>query len=332
MTSGRDARTAGTMDGGLLFDWATRYAYGRVHKSFLNLLAARKAFIYVLEIFAQLMAAIVFAKCLPQFWITWIENAAGEAAMKKGYGKDPRVNGILASFWALAAREAWSPEFKRVSSSANISEAVSRGDVRHARKMGWSQLQIPTTTSKASNDIIRQLQRGRRHAPCGRLRSFLRRRVVGLRCAVCVAELELRPRDVASVAGRSPVPSRSGALHPKKGGRCTLLALHDRRVVAWCGKSSAPRDADSWCEMWRLPETLSGMQHGHVLAKHVGLPAEPDARNKPMTRHEKSADEERLRKAPWCRAENLKGTRSSRHTPEKFLVTSFSMRGLTGEC
>ena len=36
---------------------------------------------------------------------------------------------------------------------------------------------------------------------------------MGLGCAVRVAEL--RPRDVASVAGRSPVPSRSVALYPK---------------------------------------------------------------------------------------------------------------------
>ena len=46
------------------------YAYGRVPKSFLKLFAARQAFIYVLEIFAlQLVAAIVFAKRLPQLWI-----------------------------------------------------------------------------------------------------------------------------------------------------------------------------------------------------------------------------------------------------------------------
>ena len=125
----------------------------------MNLFAARQAFIYVLEIFAQLMAIIVFAKRLPQLWIAWIDNTAGEAALRKGYGKDPHVNGILASFWALAARQAWSPEFSRVSSAANMSDVVSRGDLRHARnKMGWSQLQIPTDDviailARVSNDI-----------------------------------------------------------------------------------------------------------------------------------------------------------------------------------
>ena len=105
--------------------------------SFLNIFAAS---ICVLEIFAQIMAAVVFAQGL---WIAWIDNTAGEAALRKGYGKDPKVNGILASYWALAARRSWSPEFNRVSSEANISDAVSRGNLRHARQMGWSQLQVP---------------------------------------------------------------------------------------------------------------------------------------------------------------------------------------------
>ena len=83
---------------------------------------------------------------------------AGEAALKKGYGKDPHVNGILASFWALAARQAWSPQFNRVSSAANNSDAVSRGDLRRARKMSWHQLQVPTDDviailARASNDL-----------------------------------------------------------------------------------------------------------------------------------------------------------------------------------
>ena len=125
-----------------------RYAYRRVPiKSFLNLFAARKAFIYVLEIFAQLMAASVFAKRLPQLWIAWIDNTAGEAALKKGSGKDPRVNGILASFWALAARQAWSPEFNKVSSAANISEAVSRGDLRQWVGVNF---RFPLSTSSPS--------------------------------------------------------------------------------------------------------------------------------------------------------------------------------------
>ena len=33
------------------------------------------------------MATIIFAKRLPQLRIAWIDNTAGEAALKKGYGK-----------------------------------------------------------------------------------------------------------------------------------------------------------------------------------------------------------------------------------------------------
>ena len=78
------------------------YAYGRVPKSFLNLFAARKAFIYVLEIFAQLMAAIVFAKRLPQLWIAWIDNTAGEAPLIKRYGKDPAGSWRPSGLWRRA--------------------------------------------------------------------------------------------------------------------------------------------------------------------------------------------------------------------------------------
>ena len=99
-------------------------------------------------IFAQLMAAIVFTKRLPHLWIEWSDKRAGEAALKKGYGKDPHVNGILAAFWALAARQAWSPELNRVSSATNISDAVSGGDLRHA-----STDDVVAILAKASGDI-----------------------------------------------------------------------------------------------------------------------------------------------------------------------------------
>ena len=161
------------------------------------------------------MATIVFAKRLPQLWIAWIDNTAGEAALKKGYGKDPRVNGIPAAFWALAARQAWSPEFNRVSSAANISDAVS--NLRQATSMGcWSQLKIPTDDviailAKASHD----LRRGRR-----RLRPLLRRRNSGLGCAVRVAELG----PATSPQLRGEVPSRRTTCYIQKKGSLHIAA------------------------------------------------------------------------------------------------------------
>ena len=55
---------------------------------------------------------------LGPFWIAFIDNVAGQFALMKGYGKDPSVNGILASFWGLAADRQWSPDFHRVPSES----------------------------------------------------------------------------------------------------------------------------------------------------------------------------------------------------------------------
>ena len=69
-----------------------------------------------------------------------LDNTAGEAALKKGYGKDAFVNGMLAAFWGTAARRGWRPQFARVESKANVADAVSRGDLSRARNEGWTRL------------------------------------------------------------------------------------------------------------------------------------------------------------------------------------------------
>ena len=64
------------------------------------------------------------------------------------------MNRILAAFWAFAARQAWPADLSLVSSA----DAVSRGDLAHARRMGWDQLMISTDDviailAKASADL-----------------------------------------------------------------------------------------------------------------------------------------------------------------------------------
>ena len=92
---------------------------------------------------AQLIALTTFARQLPELWVAWIDNSAGKAALKKGYGKDMAVNGVLAAFWAMASRMRWSPEFNRVKSAADIADAVSRGDLSTARAQGWTLVRPP---------------------------------------------------------------------------------------------------------------------------------------------------------------------------------------------
>ena len=75
--------------------------------------------------------------------MAFIDNVAGQFALMKGYGRDPAVNGILAAFWGLAADRAWCPEFYRVPSASNVSDAISRGDDSRARREGWHRVRAP---------------------------------------------------------------------------------------------------------------------------------------------------------------------------------------------
>eukprot|EP00439_Symbiodinium_sp_Y106_P068546 s1396_g11.t1 len=71
------------------------------------------------------------------------------------------VNGILASFWGLATekqKKQWAPDFYRMLSEANISDAVSRGDDSAARSRDWTPFQAPVdevmwVLGRAATDI-----------------------------------------------------------------------------------------------------------------------------------------------------------------------------------
>ena len=84
---------------------------------FLDHFAARKAFVYVLEIVAQVLPLAAFSSVLPMRWLAFIDNQAGEAAPCKGYGKDDAVNGVLFAFWSLAVRMSWDPDFNLITPS-----------------------------------------------------------------------------------------------------------------------------------------------------------------------------------------------------------------------
>ena len=142
----------------LLLDGHVFYDYGVIKPEHLAPFAARKAFIYVLEIVAQVLPLVTFARRLSPFWIAFIDNVAGQFALMKGYGKDPSVNGILASFWGLASDRQWAPDFHRVPSESNVSGAISRGDDSRARAEGWTRLTTPVddimdVLARAAGDI-----------------------------------------------------------------------------------------------------------------------------------------------------------------------------------
>ena len=60
-----------------------RLAFGRALQPF----ASRRAFIYVLEMLAQVFPVITFARRLPLHWLAFIDNVAGQFALMKGYGR-----------------------------------------------------------------------------------------------------------------------------------------------------------------------------------------------------------------------------------------------------
>ena len=74
------------------------------------------------------MAVFLLADRLPRERVAFIDNTAGEAALRKGYSKDAFVNAMLSVFWNTAARRGWRPIFARVESKANVADAVRRTD------------------------------------------------------------------------------------------------------------------------------------------------------------------------------------------------------------
>ena len=88
------------------------YDFGEAPTWFLDVFAERKAFIYALEILAQVLAIATFAARLPPLWTAYIDNVAGQCALTKGYGNSGAVNGMVATMWGLAAVQAWAPHFE----------------------------------------------------------------------------------------------------------------------------------------------------------------------------------------------------------------------------
>ncbi|CAE7676939.1 prtp, partial [Symbiodinium sp. KB8] len=94
------------------------------------------------------VALAAFSTHLPGEVTAFIDNTAGQAALSNWYGKDPAMNGMLAAFWALAARQGTIVDFRRVPSKANVADAVSRDDFGRARREGWTRVHVPASPIK----------------------------------------------------------------------------------------------------------------------------------------------------------------------------------------
>ena len=79
-------------------------------------------------------------KYLPEVLWAWIDNTAGQAALSKGYGRDKRVNRLLSMLWSFLTAKGVEPFWRRVTSSANISDPISRDDTTIAVDQKWTRI------------------------------------------------------------------------------------------------------------------------------------------------------------------------------------------------
>jgi hypothetical protein len=131
---------------------------GEVPSDILQRFCSRRAYIYFLEAWAQVLIGIGFADMLGDAYTTFCDNEAAKHALLKGYGKDISINNMLGMFWTGTARSGQQPWIERVSSKANLSDGVSRNDLSVSDDAGWFHIQLDLdnvykTLLRASSDM-----------------------------------------------------------------------------------------------------------------------------------------------------------------------------------
>ena len=118
------------------------YGCGRIPARILKAYCHRKAYIYMLEITAQLAAMTILQTVMPSLVISFCDNRAGLSALLRGFGKDPAINRILTLAWRLVHFNRWHLHMEWVASDNNISDKISRHDLALAKKFGWQEIAI----------------------------------------------------------------------------------------------------------------------------------------------------------------------------------------------
>ena len=103
---------------------------------------SRKAFIYFLEAFAQIIIGLTFDFLLGPFYTTFCDNEAAKHAIIKGYGSDANINNLIGMYWSHMSDSSTDPWMERVSSKANLSDGVSRDDWDLVTESGWFRVDI----------------------------------------------------------------------------------------------------------------------------------------------------------------------------------------------
>ena len=125
----------------------------------LQAFCTRRAYIYFLEAWAQVLIGIGFADMLGEAYTTFCDNeAAKHALLKAAKQKDISINNMLGMFWTGTTRSGQQPWIERVSSAANLSDGVSRNNFTVSDEAGWFRLELDLdnvyqTLLKAASDM-----------------------------------------------------------------------------------------------------------------------------------------------------------------------------------
>ena len=83
------------------------------------------------------MALWVFWPYLEGPYWSFIDNAAAQWVLSKGYSSAPEANVLTTLFWAAVVSKGADPWFERVPSKANCSDSISRADESFVVQQNW---------------------------------------------------------------------------------------------------------------------------------------------------------------------------------------------------
>jgi hypothetical protein len=126
---------------------------GEIPHDIVRAFSETRAYIYFLEALAQIIPVLVAGEYLNQYYISFVDNEAAKHALVRGYGSVTAVNQLIQTFWSECENRQLHPWFERVSSAANLADAVSRDDLTEGLRRGWK------TISPDMNEMYNMLRR-----------------------------------------------------------------------------------------------------------------------------------------------------------------------------
>jgi hypothetical protein len=110
---------------------------GEIPHDIVSTFADTGAYIYFLEAIAQIIPVLVLQDKISRHYISFIDNEAAKHALVKGYGSVAATNKSISYFWGFCQEHRLHPWFERVTTQANIADAISRDDTSEGLRRGW---------------------------------------------------------------------------------------------------------------------------------------------------------------------------------------------------